>query len=470
MSRARGDVELPRPAAENAVEISAGQASRWMQGAYEVWLLSGNCTIKQGTMSTRSRDAVVWVKRSGDFGDRQNLVTAYLEGDVHIDYQRAGFPYQLDDQTWFGEFFSTANIELRTPPPLPEPAKKPAIYDRAEAKRDPRARLAIRRTQFQPFDAGATPAVDPIPVGTRRLRAYPRGNVPVQAQWFPNPATQEWIAVITSGVNLIIDGVGGVGTVDIVADRLVLWTRGSDQPDLTGQALQGEGTPLEVYLEGHVVFRQGDRVIHADRVYYDVNNQTGALLQADLLAPVPSYLGMVRLRSDLIQQTGPDRFYARNTTLTTSRFEEPGYRLQAKDVFFEDNQRPVVSPYTGAPELDPSTGEQAIMHTQTVTSNNNLVYVGPVPVFYWPTFATDLEQPSFFLRKIQYRNDRLFGNQILTRFDLFQLAGAKNKPGGTDWIAGPDWLSRRGFGGGTTLRYNRNDFFGIPGQVTGTID
>ncbi len=29
----------------------------------------------------------------------------------------------------------------------------------------------------------------------------------VQAQWFPNQANNEWIAVITSGVNLIVDGI-----------------------------------------------------------------------------------------------------------------------------------------------------------------------------------------------------------------------------------------------------------------------
>ena len=42
--------------------------------------------------------------------------------------------------------------------------------------------------------------------GTRRLPAFPRSAVKVQAQWFPNPAGDEWVAVITTGVNLIIDG------------------------------------------------------------------------------------------------------------------------------------------------------------------------------------------------------------------------------------------------------------------------
>ncbi|HEX4130508.1 MAG TPA: hypothetical protein VHZ24_10715 [Pirellulales bacterium] len=466
----RGDVELPRPAPENDISISADSAQRWNQGNYEVWVLRGNCALRQGPMTARSREAVFWILRTGEYAERQNLVIAYLEGDVHIDYQRAGFPYQLDDKTWFGELFNTATVDVRAASVTGEPKIKPPLFDRAAARRDPATQHAIRRTQFQPFDAQATPPIDPLPAGTRRLRAYPRNNVQVQAQWFPNPATNEWIAVITSGVNLIIDGVGGTGTIDILADRLVLWTKGTDQPDLSGQSLQGDTTPLEIYMEGHVVFRQGDRTIYANRVYHDVNNEVGTLLEADVLAPMASYLGLVRLRSDLIRQTGPNQFYAQKSTVTSSRFENPGYRLQASDVFFEDNQRPVVTPYTGAPVIDPATGEPAVNHVQTLTSTNNFVFIGPVPVFYWPRFATDLEQQSFILRKISYGIDGIMGDRYSARLGVFELLGVKQKPAGTDWIAGPDYLTKRGLGAGTTFRYSRNDFFGIPGLVQGNID
>ncbi|HEX3871556.1 MAG TPA: hypothetical protein VHV77_14030 [Pirellulales bacterium] len=467
---ARADIELPRPDPSIGVQVNAQRADRWTQGAYEVWVLHGNCTITQGSMNARSDDAVLWIRRGGDYADRQTLVIAYLEGKVHIDYQRSGMPYTLDDNSWFGEFFTTSTVDVKVPRPGPEPTPKPSLFERANARREPFAARGIRHTQFQPFDAQAATPVDPIPVGTRRLRAYPRGGNSVQAQWFPNPATQDWIAVVPTGVNLIVDGVGGAGTLDISADRLVLWTKSNDQPDLTGQALQGEGTPLEIYLEGNVVFRQGDRVIYAERVYFDVNNQTGTLLQTDLLAPVPSYLGMMRLRADLVQQTGKDSFYARNSTVTSSRFENPGYRLQMRDVIFEDNQQPIVNPYTGSPEIDPTTGEQSIAHQQTITSKNNFLFVGPVPVFYWPKFVTNLEQPTYYVRILQYSEDRIMGNKVISRFDLFQMMGMKQKPAGMDWIAGPDYLSARGFGGGTIYRYGRGDLFGFGGTTNGVID
>ena len=47
-----------------------------------------------------------------------------------------------------------------------------------------------------------------------------------------------------------------------------------------------ERTPLEIYMEGNIVFRQGERVIYADRMYYNVPNETGTILNAEMLTPV----------------------------------------------------------------------------------------------------------------------------------------------------------------------------------------
>ena len=55
----------------------------------------------------------------------------------------------------------------------------------------------------------------PLPPGTRRVRVFPRGDVPVQAQWIPNPQTDEWVAIIESGVNFIVDGLPGFGSIDV---------------------------------------------------------------------------------------------------------------------------------------------------------------------------------------------------------------------------------------------------------------
>ena len=91
-------------------------------------------------------------------------------------------------------------------------------------------------------------------------------------------------------------------------------------------------------MEGNIVFREGDRVIYADRMYYDVTHHVGTVLNADILSPVPTYAGLLRVHADVVQQTASDRFFAENAFFTSSRMGEPSYRLQAGDVYFEDLQ------------------------------------------------------------------------------------------------------------------------------------
>ena len=56
-------------------------------------------------------------------------------------------------------------------------------------------------------------------------------------------------------------------------------------------------------MEGNVVFRQGDRIIYADRMYYDVRNHVGTVLGADMLTPAPGDEGKVRLHAESLQQS-----------------------------------------------------------------------------------------------------------------------------------------------------------------------
>ena len=119
-------------------------------------------------------------------------------------------------------------------------------------------------------------------------------------------------------------------------------------------------------------------------MYYDVPNHVGTVLCADMLTPVRTYEGLLRLHADVLQQTAQDRFVGQNAFLTSSRIGEPSYRLQAGDVYFEDIQRPAVDALTGQPLLDPATHEPIVDHQRLATATNDVIFLGPVPVFYWP--------------------------------------------------------------------------------------
>ncbi|MCE9603568.1 MAG: hypothetical protein K8U03_01550 [Planctomycetia bacterium] len=314
-------------------------------------------------------------------------------------------------------------------------------------------------------------AATPAPPPGRRLRAFSRSSVKVQVKWIPNPNNpQEWVGVISPGVNLIIDGLAGSGQLDISTDRMVVWTTGTNEPDLSGERADGTDRPLQLYLEGNVVFREGTRVIFADRMFYDVNNHVGTILNAEILTPGRTPDSMARLKADAIRQLGENRFVANNVKMTTSRMSNPRYRLQTSELFFEDNQRPVVDPLTGQPAINPVTGEEIVEHDRLASSTNNTVFIGPVPVFYWPRFSSDLESSNFFVRNIRFTTDRIFGQTIKTDLDMFQILGIKNKPSGHDWILSLDYLSSRGPAGGTTYLYAGQDFLGTPGRYRGFFD
>ncbi|MFM9026323.1 MAG: hypothetical protein ACKON7_13470, partial [Planctomycetaceae bacterium] len=125
----------------------------------------------------------------------------------------------------------------------------------------------------------------------------------------------------------------------------------------------------------------------------------------------------------------------------------------------------------GTPLVDPATGEPAVEHQTFITSRNNTVTVGGVPVLWWPVLATDARKPTFYINNIQpILSDRIFGPGVRTSWDAFQVFGWRQPPAGVDWDFNVDYLSYRGPGGGTSLLYNRPDFLWLGTPASGDLD
>jgi hypothetical protein len=481
---AYAQVQLPELNPAEPIVISAQAGNQWQLGAYEVWVLQGDCLIQQGNGYARSREAVLWIDRADATDRRQHKVIAYLEGDVEV-APRPGAA-SLKDQTWLGRFFSSRGVEVRAAAIAGKPDALPAIYLRGQQRRSPEAsesgwRPRAEQTQYAAPAPG--PAVAPamgvpaLPEGVRQIQVHPRSNVPPNVDMRQDPTGTQQMIVIDSGVNVIVNttvnirGFGEVGTIDISADRVVIWTAGLKQTDVAaGHAAQDSRTQFEVYMEGNIVFRQGERVIYADRMYYDVPNNVGKVLNAELLTPVGSYQGLLRLHAEVMQQTAKDRYFAQNAFLTSSRLGEPSYRLQSGEVYFEDIERQPIDPVTGQQLLDPYSGQPIVDHQRMATASNNFIFLGPVPVFYWPILATDLDEPTYYIRRAQIRQDTVYGTQILTNFNGYELLGIRNKPKGTDFDVSLDYLNKRGFGYGGTFQYDREGMFDFPGHIAGLGD
>ena len=57
--------------------------------------------------------------------------------------------------------------------------------------------------------------------------------------------------------------------------------------------------------------------------------------------------------------------------------------------------------------MDPRTG-QPVRSQELVSAQNNVLYIEDVPIFYWPTFATDLNDPTFFIRRMRVQRKTAF--------------------------------------------------------------
>jgi lipopolysaccharide export system protein LptA len=472
-----GRVEVPAVDPAELISIEATQAVRWTEGAYDVWHLTGGVSIQQGSTEAKSHEAVVWIEQAAfDESAAEPRVRGMLvrmAGNVRVK-TAAGEPAAaatMRGTDWAGRFWFLRNpvldftsvVPTAGPPPHYESPASHSGDAAPDAKEQP-----IRQTQFAEFGGAAVPQVNPA-AAARRLRAFPRSSVPLNVKWYPSPTGTEWIAVITSGVNLVIDGVDPAGPLDISADRLVIWTQGGGQPDLDGNAAQAPEVPLELYMEGNVVFRQGQRVVEAANMFYDVPRSSGVITGATVLTPVDNYSGAVRLRADVLRQVDRSRFVAQQTGLTSSRLGVPSWEFRSRELEFTDEQVPLASPF-GQPLIDPATGEPTVEHQQFITSRGNTATIAGVPILWWPVFSTNAKKPTFYINDVQIKNDQIFGTQVLTGWDLFQVFGWQRPPDGVDWDLDVDYLSLRGPGGGTSLLYNRPGFLGLQTPASGDLD
>ena len=193
------------------------------------------------------------------------------------------------------------------------------------------------------------------------------------------------------GVNIVIQGLavpnvpatlGPLGDIDIEADRVVIWgldsgTGGLGQPAAQPVTQQSD-QPLEIYMEGNIVFRQGDRTVYATRMFYDVKRQIGIILDAELLTPVPQRerLSIPRPHSPprrIAQAARPRRTSSPKTASSRpAASKSPSYDLTGGTMTLTDSQQPLIDPATGQQVVNPQTGQPAYRALQPAAKRKQL--------------------------------------------------------------------------------------------------
>ena len=460
-------------------------------------------------------------------------LTIYMEGQVKAApslskgfiNQKEGVAQSSDpnDYVWLGEFLLfnrpqiTVNIKRSTPGTTPE------LYWRAQRCRELQEKrelsaatrvnsiLSDQKTQvapvYNPVGQNANSIMDysageyefssasdewgtydsnvQLGAGQRRITLTPRYDSGANTSWKHYPETNQSVAVVTGGITVVIESGDSPDTLEISTDKLVIWTSGTQPLDLNGKQPYSADQPIEFYMEGNIVFKHGNRLndnqtnedrtdngrtIRADRMFYDLKSNKGTILNTEITTPAEGYDGLLRINADTVHQLNQREFYAKNAYITSSLMGKPTYRIQMDDMYITDQVSEDIDAITGKPKTD-DYWIPATKHQQYVTGNNTSIYVSDTPIFRWPSMRTRLERPTPYLSSLRVGSDSVYGFQMFTGWNAYELFNCINPPEGTDLTLHLDPFSNRGIGHGADFKFDRAIDYGLfSGPIKGNVD
>ncbi|HEY7329902.1 MAG TPA: hypothetical protein VH592_19865 [Gemmataceae bacterium] len=338
-------------------------------------------------------------------------------------------------------------------------------------------------TQMPPGSPPIPPPSRPIPPppgrparSTLNFQILPR-----QGRSFPGKTDKgpngETIYILTGGLILQVRNANKIGTLDMEADRIVIWTHEGMESLAEIQRPSGHSSnDLEVYLSGHVIIRQAplvdpkgsERTISADEVYYDVSRNVAVALNGRLQIKQPLMNDPLIATAKEIRQTSVNTFEIVNSETFSSRLpSDPGLKIYLQDGVIEDNVIPLRNIF-GMPVFDRATGQPVMMRETQLDGNNNFFQLEKIPFFWLPYVSTTAQQPLGPLQNFSWGWNHIFGFQFGVSLNVYQLLGLQPRPQ-TSWLLNLDEMSYRGPGAGTLYSTAANDFFGIPAKYTDTI-
>ncbi len=503
-------ITYPRMTAVGAVSVRAEKGWTRTVGAYTVYILSGNCSLLQGMDTFQAEKMTLWVGpvEYGENGLAQQSVLVYLEEDVAVELVANRTKTRIGGRSWAGRLSALSlNIHTENTLSAESDATSDAFYERAAEAMFRPARLLLTQysaqnseveapviTETEPGQQlhvaegtelyphilstqnkilpGDVSSFDPNTTATKRPRIsfFQRDDVGLGTKVVRDTERKQWIAFLNNGVMLLIDGAEEMlkeekipealksfqlGTIDISADRLVVWSDIDLNRINEDKSLDLTDGRVELYMEGNIIFRQGDQEIYAERMYFDASTRRGLIRDAEVLATVPNMEGVVRLRAEEIRMPEEGVLMANNTFVTTSRIGEPAYRFEMGQLILRDQKVPKFNHFTGEVMLDVETGEPILESQKDLVARQAKVKVGNLPVFYLPYFAAPMDSPSQIINKFSIRHDSIFGFQPIIGVDAYRLFGMERPWKGTNWDLNAFYYTERGPGLGTEFSYDR---------------
>jgi len=512
------------------LRLAADELYTWTESGEQVILLKGKVLLDQGVVNIRAGRAVLWLDLERHRQSGVYHVQVVADGDVAIEngpkrdkanvatFELATKPdpapragVRTVQQAQGTDPFFRRALELRAP--------ASEIVQAAATSPPKTASTAVTPTQ-QPISppvewpsqtppTGPAPSVPtpsplvPVPSGPLPTRQVPgtgetipvpppdmpaAGGPPRMFSIAPRSAagysfngfrtpSGEQVAVLSGGVIVIVRNVQNVGLLDIEADRAVIWTRGKSDQAL--QQLQTTGASsdqdYELYLAGNVQLRRSgganakdEQTLKAEQLYYDVRRHVAVAVQADLELRRPGMAQPIFMRADELYQLSTTQFEANRAQIFSSKLpSDPGLKIVVAHATV-NQQTYERRGLFGQPIVNRTTGQPQAVNETIVHGDNVVLQVENVPIFYLPVVQGNANDPLGPLESLAFKQDRVFGTQVFSTFDVWNLLNRDPLPG-TKWRLEADYLSRRGPALGTTFDYQGLDLFGLSGPYAGNI-
>jgi hypothetical protein len=390
------------------------------------------------------------------------------------------------------------NVLPTLPPANPPPATAPPVVP-APVAPSPVVPAPVVPAPVVPAPGvpapGVVPAIEPAPMppapppvtigpiggakkgdaaasaGPRNLTIRPRSSVRNELETFKSHAGDETAYVYTGGLIVTVslpDPKKGV--LDIEGDRVVVWTKGN--PEGAAQRLQtpeGETTnQMEFYVAGHVEMRytgnKGEtETLYADEVYYDVSRNVAIGIRGELVMRDPKLPYPLHMKAPIIYQLNAKTFEAGSSDVfSTVLPSDPGLKVELRKTRVIEKQE-IRTDIFGFPHTDPKTGEPLVETERYFTGRDIVVRLEGVPIFYWPYYTANVEEPLGPLRAISGNYNKIFGFALYSTWDVYSLLGMR-RPTNTGWQLYLDYMTARGPAIGSSFNWSGTDLFSLPGK------
>ena len=285
-------------------------------------------------------------------------------------------------------------------------------------------------------------------------------------QVFEVPATERAVNIFADEIDSWIEGdkrvVTAIGNVRIIRDDMVL---NADNVILYFDHKKGgkftfeEKDFDEMYAEGNVTLRQKEDVQIADKIFINLKENKGVLVDAQMqikadikedadeqkswkygkkeVEEADEHIPTVHVKAEEIMLVGKGQYEINNGEFTTCNFDHPHYKFKSSKIRIL------------------KTNEQGVMSLA-----GNKVYWGNRSIFYWPYIAFDIRSKPNVLQNWELGNSSRYGNMLSTDWNLFNLGIAENIDKWSDLYFSLDYLEERGPGVGANYSYDLSHIVG----------